>query len=387
MRYLLCLFLFLTGCARAPLKRVEDAMRPVKSAPKFSDSLSRESFFIALKKHINVMKMSKQVADPMVFGDRKIEKIKYISALLKILEHESDWTDWIGQNFDFYEVYGRSTWGEVMSTGYYEPQVHGSHQKSLEFSRALYATPNDLVTINLKYFANKIPKGEVPGTLQGRIENKTIVPYFTRKEIDTDAKLKDQNLELAWLDPIDAFFIQIQGSGVVEFENGEKIRLGYDNQNGHAYAALGKSLKNIIPPEKMSMQKIKAYLKTLPADELQKILNINPSYVFFKKIESDALTYAGMEVSEGRTIATDLNFFPKGALAFLDIEEPQFATLSDIEPTTWLKLPRFVLDEDIGGAIRGGGRVDLYFGKGDTAAQKAGVMKQKGRLYYLVPRN
>jgi membrane-bound lytic murein transglycosylase A len=376
MRYLLCLFLIFAGCARAPLKHIEDAMRPVKSPPNFSDSLSKESFFVALKKHITVMQTSKQVSDIMVFGDRKIEKIKYISALLKILDHESDWIDWIGKNFDFYEVYGRSTWGEVMSTGYYEPQVRGSHQRSLAFSRALYITPGDLLSINLKFFTGK-----------GRLENKTIVPYYTRKEIDTDAKLEGQNLELAWLDPIDAFFIQIQGSGVVEFENGEKIRLGYDSQNGHPYAALGKSLKHIIPEEQMSMQKIKGYLKTLSREDQQKILNINPSYVFFKKIDSDALTYAGMEVNEGRTIATDLKFFPKGALAFLDIEEPQFETLSDIEPKSWLKLPRLVLDEDIGGAIRGGGRVDLYFGKGESAAQKAGVMKHNGRLYYLVPRN
>jgi membrane-bound lytic murein transglycosylase A len=325
--------------------------------------------------------------DPMVFGELKIKKSKYIAALEVILEHQNDWTEWISKNFDFYEVYGKSKWGEIMSTGYYEPQVHGSHQKSKEFSQAIYSTPNDLLTINLKYFANKFPKGEEPGILKGRIEKNNIFPYFTRKEIDTDHKLKDLNLELAWLDPLDAFFIQIQGSGVIEFKNGEKIRIGYDNQNGHTYAALGKSLRVFNPKEKMSMQKIKAYLQTLSRDDQQKILNINPSYVFFKKLESDAITYAGMEVSEGRTIATDLKYFPKGALAFLDIEEPQFETLADIEAKSWVSMPRLVLDEDIGGAIRGGGRVDLYFGKGESAAQKAGVMKQKGRLYYLVPRN
>jgi membrane-bound lytic murein transglycosylase A len=185
---------------------------------------------------------------------------------------------------------------------------------------------------------------------------------------------------------VDAFFIQIQGTGVVEFENGEKTRFGYASQNGFPYIAIGKHLTEHIPMEEMSMQRIKLHLQTLPKEAQQEILNINPSYVFFKKLDGDAVTYAGMEVSDGRTIATDLQLFPKGAMAFLDIDEPVFNTATDIHPASWAKKPRIVFDEDTGGAIRGGGRVDLYFGQGDLAAQKAGVMKQKGRLYYLVPK-
>lgn len=386
MKFLFLLFFFLISCSRAPLKHVKDAMRQVSTTPQFSDSLSKESFFSALKKHIEVMKTSNQVMDPMIFGDKKISKEKYVEALVELLEHQEDWLAWIALNFDFYEVYGKQNWSEVMATGYYEPHVLGSHVKSNTFSQALYSPPSDLITVNLKYFADKFPKGETPATLQGRLVNKSLKPYYTRKEIDTDNILKGQNLELAWLDPIDAFFIQIQGSGVIEFENGEKIRVGYDNQNGHSYMALGKHLKNIIPSEKMSMQSIRAYLQTLSRNEQQEIMNVNPSYVFFKKLDSEALTYAGMEVSAGRTIATDLKYFPKGAMAFLDIEEPQFDSLTENEPKSWLRLPRLVFDEDIGGAIRGGGRVDLYFGSGDKAAQKAGVMKQNGSLYYLVPK-
>lgn len=380
MKYHLCIILLLLfSCARSPLKRIEDSMRPAKNVPQLVDTLSRESFFITLKKHIAVMKKSRQVMGQLTFGERKIEKAKYIASLEKIFDHEEDWIDWIGKNFDFYEVYGRDDWGEVMSTGYYEPKVRGSLKKSKEFNQAVYSTPDDLVTL-------KFPDLQKSGLLIGRLENKNVYPYYDRKQIDVDNKLLGKNLELAWIDPIDSFFIQIQGSGVIEFENGEKIRIGYDGQNGHSYEAIGKHLTDVIPLEKMSLQKIKAHLKTLPAEEQQNILNKNPSYVFFKKIESDALTYAGMEVSEGRTIATDLNLFPKGALAFLDIEEPVFANLDDEEPVSWVKKPRMVFDQDTGGAIRGGGRVDLFFGQGALAAQKAGVMKQKGRLYYLVPR-
>jgi len=386
MRNILLLIVLFCSCTRSPLKHTEDAMRATSSVPKFTDSLSKESFFAALKKHITVMKGSSQVSDPMVFGIKKIEKIKYIAALSGILDHQTDWLEWIKNNFDFYEVYGGNDWGEVMSTGYYEPQVLGSHTKTKAFSQALYSTPNNLVSINLNHFKNNLAKGESSSILKGRIEKNNIVPFYTRKEIDSDGKLENLNLELAWLDPIDAFFIQIQGSGGIEFDTGEKIRVGYDGQNGHAYASLGKFLKHVIPIKEMSMQKIRAYLNTLGPKAQQEVFNKNPSYVFFKKLDSNALTYAGMEVSDGRTIATDLNFFPKGALAFLDIEEPQFKTLADSVPTSWLSLPRLVFDEDTGGAIRGGGRVDLYFGQGEDAAQKAGVMKQPGKLYYLVPK-
>ena len=386
MRNILLLLFLFYSCTRSPLKHVEDAMRPINSIPKFTDSLSKESFFVALKKHITVMKSSIQVSNPMVFGSKKIEKVKYIAALTGILEHQNDWLEWIKNNFDFYEVYGGKSWGEVMSTGYYEPQVHGSHTKTKVFSQALYATPNNLISINLNLFKNNLAKDESSSILKGRIEKNNFVPFYTRKEIDSDGKLEDLNLEIAWLDPIDAFFIQIQGSGGIEFDTGEKIRVGYDGQNGHSYFSLGKFLKHVIPIKEMSMQTIRAYLNTLGPKTQQEIFNKNPSYVFFKKLDTNALTYAGMEVSDGRTIATDLNFFPKGALAFLDIEEPQFKNLTDSVPSSWLSLPRLVFDEDTGGAIRGGGRVDLYFGQGEDAAQKAGVMKQSGKLYYLVPK-
>ncbi|MFA6237927.1 MAG: murein transglycosylase A [Bacteriovorax sp.] len=385
-KYLLLLMILLSSCARAPLKRIEDALRPAADAPKLVDSLSRESFFVTLKKHVAVMKTSRQVMNVMTFGERKIEKSRYIAALEKIFEHENDWTDYIEENFDFYEVYGREKWGEVMSTGYYEPKVFGSMKKSSEFSQAIYSTPPDLVTVNLKNFVSVVPSLPNQGQIVGRVENRNIYPYYDRKQIDVDQKLKGKSLEIAWVDPLDSFFIQIQGSGVIELEKGERFRIGYDAQNGYPYEAIGKYLTDFIPIEKMSLQRIRAHLNTLPKKEKQAVLNKNPSYIFFKKLESDALTYAGMEVSDGRTIATDVHLFPKGALAFLDIEEPVFATPEDEEPVAWEKKPRLVFDQDTGGAIKGGGRVDLYFGQGAAAAQKAGVMKQNGRLYYLVPR-
>lgn len=385
-KFLLCFLLLLSSCTRAPLKSIKDSMRPASSPPELVDTLSRESFFSALRKHIDAIKVSGQVKDPMIFGEKSIPKNVYIASLEKIFDHENDWLEWIKENFDFYEVYGKDEWSEVMSTGYYEPRVFGSTKKSAKFSQPIYSSPKDLISIDLKAFAHKFPKGEKLGSISGRLVNKKVTSYYNRKEIDVDLKLKNQSLELAWLDPVDAFFIQIQGTGVVEFEDGKTIRFGYADQNGHPYLPIGKFLTEHIPLEEMSMQRIRLHLKTLPKDEQQEIMNKNPSYVFFKKLEGDALTYAGVEVSDGRTIATDLHLFPKGALAFLDIEEPVFTTQQDITPTSWEKKPRLVFDQDTGGAIRGGGRVDLYFGQGEVAEQKAGIMKQKGKLYYLVPR-
>ncbi len=385
MKYLL-IALLLASCARAPITRIEESMRPASSRPVFTDTLSKESFFIALRKHIDVMKTSRLVMPTMTFGEIKIPKERYIASLEEIFNHQDNWQSYIYDNFDFMEVYGKDDWGEVMATGYYEPLVKGSKAKNKIHSQAMYSTPVDMITVDLKKFAHKFSKTEKLGVLQGRLENKNLVPYYDRKNIDVDMKLKGQNLELAWVEPVDSFFIQIQGSGVVEFEDGEKIRVGYAAQNGHPYIPIGKFLTDVIPLESMSMQKIKQHLDTLSEKEKQEILNKNPSYVFFKKLDGLALTYAGMEVSDGRTIATDLHLFPKGAMAFLDVEEPVFASIKDLEPISWSPAPRLVFDQDTGGAIRGAGRVDLFFGQGDEASHKAGVMKQKGRLYYLVPK-
>ena len=380
--------ILLASCARSPLKHVEDAMRSASVPKNFQDSLSRESFFLTLKNHLEIIKKSKLVKDPMVFGKKSVEKNVYIESLEKLLQHDQDpeWLNYIKDHFDFYEVYGKNEWGQVLTTGYYEPSARGSLVPTNEFSQALYAAPNDLVSIDLKKFGSRFYNGEKLELLQGRIENQTIIPYFSRKEIDGDQKLKGKNLELVWLDPIDAFFIQIQGSGWVLLPDGNKIHLGYANQNGQPYFAIGKLIaKNADEMSKMSMQKIRAHLKNLPRNNQQDLFNKNPSYVFFKKLEGKALTYSGLEVSQGRTSATDLRFFPKGAIAFLDVDEPHFKNEISEEVDSWENKPRLVFDQDTGGAIRGGGRVDLYFGEDEKAAQYAGVMRQMSKLYYLVP--
>jgi membrane-bound lytic murein transglycosylase A len=180
--------------------------------------------------------------------------------------------------------------------------------------------------------------------------------------------------------------MQIQGSGRVVFPDKKELRLGYAGQNGYRYDPIGKFLTDKIPLEEMSMASLENYLRGLPADEMQKILNQNASYVFFKKLDGKPVTFLGSEAVPGRTIATDKRYFPKGTLAYLEVDAPVFDDDKNPKPARFAPAPRLVIDADTGGAIRGGGRVDLYWGEGESAARSAGVMKQKGRLWYLIPK-
>ena len=216
--------------------------------------------------------------------------------------------------------------------------------------------------------------------------NQKLIPFDTRKEIDSDQTLAGKDLEICWVDPIDAFFLQIQGSGTVYLESGQSLVVNYADQNGQEYQAIGKYLISKMPLEKINLFSIEAYLRTLNPAELQTFLNQNPSYIFFKLSDQRSITYLGTPAIEGRTIATDNRYFPKGALAFLEFQKPSFESVGTELPTTTEPTARWVLDQDRGGAITGGGRVDLFWGKGELSKKYAGMMKGNGRLTYLAPK-
>lgn len=385
------LLLVFVSCARAPMRSSKELMRKTNNVKEITDSLSRESFFQTLTHHLEVIKKSPMVKDPMDFGVMQIAKKDYISELEKLLSIKDDQSinhiDYIKENFQWFEVYGNTSWSEVMVTGYYEPWVKGSKTRTHPYSRALYKVPSDLVSVDTRAFYHRLKSLENFPTLQGRMEKNQFVPYYSREEIEAKDIFKGKKLEIVYVDPIDAFFIQIQGSGVVELANGEIIRVGYAGQNGHLYQSIGKFLTNYIPKEEMSMQRIKEYLHSVDAKERERILNLNPSYVFFDILPEASLTLTGTHVSPGRTIATDQFLFPKGALAYLDVDYPIFDEAHHIKPVRLESKARFVFDQDTGGAIRGPARVDLYIGHGEEAAQIAGGMKNPGKLYYLVPTN
>lgn len=401
----LALLLLVFSCARAPLKDRSDAMRKTSKAPQLSDDLDFESLKHGIAANIEFIQSSARVGNEIIFGKIKIPKKNYIAALKYLLENSSDlqsFQNHVSQKFDFYEVYGTDEWAKIKVTSYYTPLLKGSMKKTKIYSQPLYLTPNDMVFIDVDSYVEAFPRWKifkeqvleqkssnalVRGRLQTDKSNKArIVPYYKREEIDTDKSVFEQDLVIVYVDPIESFFLQIQGSGLVELSDGTQFTVGYANQNGHPYVAIGSLLLDKIPKDKMSMQSIVNHLRSLPKKEAQKIMNQNPSYVFFQKTESRPLSYLGTEVVDGRTVATDVGLFPKGTLAYLEFEKPVFESSKSEEPKEWTKAARFVLDQDTGGAIRGPGRLDLYAGSGTSAEQFAGVMKNPAKLFYLVPK-
>ncbi len=293
---------------------------------------------------------------------------------------------YIRDHFDFYETYGRESWGEILLTGYYEPIIRGSRSRTNTFSQPLYAKPKDLLTVPLAPFSQRF-QGE--GALKGRVQQEKVVPYFSREEIDGGGALKGRGLELAWVDPIDAFFLQIQGSGTIEFGNTSREHLVYAEKNGHAYIPIGKFLREQIAPKPVTMQAIVNELKKMSPAERDGILFKNPSYVFFARSKQRAVTSLGVPATPGRTVAADPSLAPKGALAFVSFSKPVFAhaETSDTAPTATEEVGRFVLDQDSGGAITGTGRIDLFWGRGDDAGRYAGALQDSARIWYLLPKD
>src|SRR5471032_2888218 len=262
-------------------------------------------------------------------------------------------------------------------TGYYEPLLHGARKKGGVYQTPLYKVPDDLITVDL---ASVYP--ELKGMrLRGRLVGKKVVPYSTRAEIDSaDAPGK----ELLWVDDaVEAFFLQVQGSGRVELtDTRETVRVAYADQNGHPYKSIGRYLvdKGELTFEQASAQGIKAWIAAHPERE-QELFNANPSYVFFKEERLPEPRVGpkgalGVALTPQRSVAIDASQLPLGAPLFLATTQPN----SDIP------MQRLVMAQDTGGAIRGAIRVDYFFGFGAEASENAGRMKQRGSVWVLLPK-
>lgn len=288
---------------------------------------------------------------------------------------------WVLSRFDVTESVGAPP-GEVLVTGYYEPVIAGARAPSARARVPVHSRPSDLVTAHLRDFREELPAERIAG----RLEEGRLVPYFTRREIQEAGALDGRGLEIAWVeDRVDLFFVEVQGSGAIRFPDGTEMRIGYAASNGRPYRSIGRLLieEGRIPAERMSMQAIRAYLEANPG-EVSRILNQNPSYIFFRELDTPPLGFLGVPVTGGRSIATDSRLFPPGALAFLDTTRPTLDAEGRVIEGAPLR--RFVLNQDTGGAIRGAGRVDFFWGRGDEAEELAGRMQQQGRLFFLVPR-
>lgn len=383
----LCL-LFLASCARAPLKGASNALK-LSSAPELTDDLELSPLLDAIERQIGFLE-----ANPgykvFTFGEDTFTKAEYLDALKHFVElgrgvkSKEEFLDAVRDSFNFYIVYGqKDDWGDAFFTSYYEVVIPGSLKRTKTLTQPLYTAPDDLVTLDLSQFDEKY-KGD--RKLRGHVVDKKFVPYFTREEIDTKQALKGRKLEIVWVDPIDAFLLHVQGSGTIQLPKGKTIRLGYAEKNGQRYESIAKFFKDLIAPEDLNLHTVEAYLRKLPEAKMREYLNKNPSYVFFQVIQEPALTYMGLPATDGRTIATDSRYFPKGAIAYISSTKPKFEGSYGLDPKEWQPFGRFVLDQDVGGAITGAGRADIFWGRGFDAKRYAGVMKQWGRMYYLAPK-
>jgi membrane-bound lytic murein transglycosylase A len=279
-------------------------------------------------------------------------------------------------NFDPHQVVNADDTPAGMVTGYYEPLLHGSRVRTPRFRFPIYAVPQDLLVIDLSSLYPDLKHRR----LRGRIESNRVVPYFSRGDIDRDSgPLK--GLELAWVDdPIELFFLHIQGSGQVELEYGERMRVGYAEQNGHPFRSLGRLLieRGEIPAERASMQGIKDWARRNPR-RVQEFLNANPSYVFFREMPRELigpLGSLGVPLTAERSIAVDPRVVPLGVPVYL----------ATTWPSTADPLNRLMVAQDTGGAIAGAVRADFYWGFGDAAGNLAGKMRQSGRMWVLLPK-
>ena len=260
-------------------------------------------------------------------------------------------------------------------TGYYEPVIEGSRTPTEVHRYPIFGVPGDLIVVDL---AGLYP--ELRGMrLRGRIDGRRLVPYPSRGQIDTRGPDFGAPI-IAWTsDPVELFFLQIQGSGQVQLPGGERIRVGYADQNGHPYRSLGRWLveRGEMPLEQASMQGIKAWAEANPG-KLQEALNANPSYVFFRELPptDGPIGALGIALTPQYSLAVDRRFVPLGAPVFLATTHPQSE-----EP-----LERLMAAQDTGGAIRGAVRADFYWGTGPEAGMQAGRMRQPGRMWLLWPR-
>jgi membrane-bound lytic murein transglycosylase A len=263
-------------------------------------------------------------------------------------------------------------------TGYYEPLLRGSRTRAAPYVYALYGPPDDLLTIDLTTVSP-----ELRGLrLRGRLDGKRVVPYYSRAEI-ARGEAPIEGKEIAWVDdPVEAFFLQIQGSGRVQLESGETLRIGYADQNGHPFQSIGRYLveHGELKLGEASMQTIKSWASANPK-RLEELLNQNPSFVFFRELPlndpaSGPVGALGVPLVPGRSIAIDPRYVPLGAPVFL----------ATTFPATNTPLNRLVIAQDTGGAIRSPVRADFFWGSGAEAGALAGRMRQQGRMWVLLPK-
>ena len=294
------------------------------------------------------------------------------------LTQGSDWIPacdavktWTGDAISFFAAHMDAVQvgnGKAFATGYYEPEIAGCRTPQAACTVPIYKRPADLIDVDLGQFSDDL-KGK---SIRGKVTGTKLVQYDDRAVIDNGA-LAGRGLEIAYaVDPIEFFFLQIQGSGRLKLPDGGVMRIGYESQNGRAYTGIGRLMKDRGLITDGSMQGIVAYLQANP-DEGRKIMQENKSYVFFRELTgAGPLGAMGYPVVGEASIAVDVKYIPLGA--------PVWLSMNRAEPNgIWIA-------QDTGGAIKGANRVDTFWGAGDRARAIAGGMAARGAALIFLPK-
>jgi peptidoglycan lytic transglycosylase A len=290
---------------------------------------------------------------------------------------DSEAREFFEAHFEVRPVYAKD--GETLGliTGYYEPLLQGSWEQSEEYQYPLYGVPEDLLVVDLGTVYPQL-KGM---RLRGKLVGNKVVPYHDRAQLYDDQELL-RGAEILWVNsPVDLFFLHVQGSGMVELVDGSIAAVGFAEQNGHPYQSIGRVLIDIgeLQQDEVTLFTIRDWLKSNP-DRLNEVLSKNPSYVFFQLRDAQTDGPVGslnVTLTPRRSIAVDRNVIPLGAPVWLQ------TTLPNEEQSP---LNQLMLAQDTGGAIKGHVRADVFWGRGGEAEKMAGLMKQPGELFVLLPR-
>jgi len=349
------------------------------------DDMSRASLKEAIQKQLSVMEET-DLTQRVRIGSRRVTRqhlVDTLHAFTELLDQdvsEEEFNRILNEQFELIPAGYHREGRPVLFTGYYTPIIPARREKTQDFVYPLYQKP-DWYPETHPALNNRKTYYLEEGYRLTQVNDQ---PLLTREDIDGGQVLSDQGLELAWLrDDLERYFLHIQGSGYLAFPDGTLQAVQYMGSNHLPYRSVGKQMieDGVIEPAQGSMQGMKQYFRDHPED-IDEYLFRNRRYIFFQNSNQSPRGSSGAELVAGRSIATDKSLYAAGGLAYITVEKP---VLNDeLEITKWQKISRFVVDQDTGSAIKGPGRVDLYFGVGEPAGAAAGHYKQTGNMVYLL---